>query len=110
MVSAAMWITCSPIVQQITEEYGVSNLIVNVATLCFPILYVILNFPAIFIIDDYGLIWGVLVGTACTILGLVARCFVKVSFAFVIVGQILGGIGQPFLLNCPAKVATNWFG
>jgi len=55
-----------------------------------------MNFPSIFVLDDYGLRWGVTIGTILTIIGLWLRTLVNTSengFIWVIVGQILGGIG-----------------
>lgn len=34
---------------------------------------------------------------------------VNESFAWVIVGQVVAGIGRPFILNCQAKISANWF-
>ena len=28
---------------------------------------------------------------------------------WVILGQVIAGIGRPFILNCQAKISANWF-
>lgn len=56
------------------------------ATLSFPILYLFINFPSIFVLDDYGIKIGVLIGTALTIIGLWLRVLVNESFTWVIIG------------------------
>ena len=37
------------------------------------------------------------------------RMLVNQAFAWVIVGQVIAGIGRPFILNCQAKISANWF-
>ena len=43
-------------------------------------------------------------------LGMIVKCFINNSFAWVITGQVIAGCGQPLLAIAPAKLATNWFG
>lgn len=31
------------------------------------------------------------------------------GFGWVIAGQVIAGIGRPFILNCQAKISANWF-
>jgi hypothetical protein len=68
-----------------------------------------MNFPANHIIDTKGLRMSFLIGTGCFTLGTFLYTLINKSYYFVILGTIIFGIGQPFLLNCPAKVATFWF-
>jgi len=73
------------------------------------IFFVILNFPSNWVIDVKGIKKGVVIGASLTFLGCLIRCLVKVSFAFVVVGQVFCAIAQPFLINAPMKIATRWF-
>lgn len=43
------------------------------------------------------------------LIGTLVRLLVNQSFAWVIVGQVIAGIGRPFILNCQAKISANWF-
>jgi hypothetical protein len=38
-------------------------------------------------------------------------CFTLINrqYIFTLLGSILFSIGQPFIINCPAKIATYWF-
>eukprot|EP00347_Sterkiella_histriomuscorum_P005469 403356498 len=74
------------------------------------IMYLPLNFPSVYALDKLGLRWGVLIGIALTALGLWVRCLINHSFAWVIVGQTILAIAQPFTYNAPAKLSANWFG
>ena len=38
------------------------------------------------------------------------KLLINKSFYLVIVGQVFAAIGQPFLLNAPAKLVSVWFG
>lgn len=75
----------------------------------YMIFFVILNFPSNWVIDVKGIKKGVVIGASLTFLGCLIRCLVKVSFAFVVVGQVFCAIAQPFLINAPMKIATRWF-
>jgi hypothetical protein len=68
-----------------------------------------MNFPANHIIDTKGLRVSFLIGTALYTSGLLLYTFINRGYHYVIIGTILVSLGQPFILNCPAKVATFWF-
>jgi hypothetical protein len=42
-------------------------------------------------------------------LGLLLFALINKGYHFVLIGSILVALGQPFIVNCPAKVATFWF-
>jgi FLVCR family feline leukemia virus subgroup C receptor-related protein len=72
-------------------------------------MHPIFTFPAAYIIDTYGTRRGILIGSVLGIIGISLRLFVNSSFSWVIIGQVLAGIGRPFILNCQAKISANWF-
>lgn len=72
-------------------------------------MFFIANFPANKIIDSKGLRVGLIIGTAFYFAGALFVALVNKSFNFVILGTVFFGLGQPFLLNSPAKIATYWF-
>ena len=69
----------------------------------------IFSFLANFIIDGYGIKNGLHFGLVFTIIGAGSRIFINNSFWFVILGQSLAAIGNPFITNGPSKIASNWF-
>ena len=75
----------------------------------YMIMYVFANFPSNWILDVKGIRKGVIIGAVITALGAGIRCLVNLSFSYVIIGQFFCAIGQPFILNAPAKIATYWF-
>lgn len=73
------------------------------------LMHPIFTFPASYVIDTYGTRVGIAVGSILALLGIGLRMLVNQAFAWVIVGQLIAGIGRPFILNCQAKISANWF-
>lgn len=73
------------------------------------ISYVVVNFASNWVIDVKGIRIGLIAGCLFTTLGTGIRCLVNHSFVWLIIGQFLCAIGQPFILNTPTKIATRWF-
>jgi len=92
-----------------TLIYGVSETEVSVSVILTFLVFSLFNFPANHIIDTHGLRVSFLLGTSLYALGVFFYAMINYSFYFVIVGTVFLGMGQPFLLNCPAKVASMWF-
>jgi FLVCR family feline leukemia virus subgroup C receptor-related protein len=72
-------------------------------------MHPLFTFPAAFVIDTYGTKFGIALGSVLCLLGTSVRMLVNHSFVWVIVGQVIAGIGRPFILNCQAKISANWF-
>lgn len=108
-INGMCWVVVSPISTKISECYDVSDTLVTLIPMLYMIMYLFVNFPSNWILDSKGIRKGVIIGAVMTALGAGIRCMVNLSFTFVIVGQIFCAIGQPFILNAPAKIATFWF-
>lgn len=72
-------------------------------------MHPIFTFPAAYVIDTYGARAGITLGCVLCLIGTAIRLLVNEAFIWVIVGQIVAGIGRPFILNCQAKISANWF-
>lgn len=72
-------------------------------------MHPIFTFPASYVIDTYGTRIGIGIGSILALLGVSLRMLVNKGFFWVIIGQVIAGIGRPFILNCQAKVSANWF-
>jgi MFS family permease len=73
------------------------------------IMYVFINFPSNWVLDVKGIKKGIVTGGVLTVIGSGIRCLASYSFYFVIIGQVVCAIGQPFILNAPSKIAVRWF-
>lgn len=44
-----------------------------------------------------------------TTAGLIVRCFINYNFVYVIIGQVILCMGQPFIFNASALLSATWF-
>ncbi|KAL4430218.1 hypothetical protein ABPG74_014777 [Tetrahymena malaccensis] len=109
MMNGIEWITFSSISSQVQQAYDQTQFVVTLTSLVWMIIYVFINFPSNYILSDKGLKIGVFTGIFFTIIGAWIRLLINQSFGWAILGQICGGIGQPFILNAPAQIAAVWF-
>ena len=52
-----------------------------------------MNFPCVYVVEKYGLRWGVISGIVITTIGLWIRVFINESFYAALTGQIVMAIG-----------------
>ncbi len=108
-VNQMLWITFASVTTQSMSFYGVSDLAIGLLSLSFMVVYILVSFPASWVIDTYGIRAGVGVGAALTgIFGLV-RGLGGNYYGWVLAAQIGIAIGQPFVLNAVTTVAARWF-
>ena len=101
--------TITPVAAYLTVIYGYDSTVINLASLMFALMHPIFTFPAAYVIDSYGCGTGIRIGCVLGIVGVSLRMLVNESYIWVIVGQVIAGIGRPFILNCQAKISQNWF-
>lgn len=68
-----------------------------------------MNFTAGSFIDSKGLGISFRIGAIMYAIGLFGFCLINYGYHWVLIGAILIALGQPLVMNCPAKVATYWF-
>ena len=104
-----LWITFAPVTTQAMQFYGVSDLAIGLLSLSFMVVYILVSFPAAWVIDKYGIRAGVGLGAILTGAFGLMRGLVGNNYAWVLVAQIGIAIGQPFVLNAITTVAARWF-
>lgn len=110
IVNAIMWICTSPITTNLESIYTLDIFTVTFCTsLIWFCVYPPVNFIANYVLDEKGLQIGVFIGGGLTIIGLWIRNLNTYSFYYIFAGQLLGAIGQPFLLNAPQKLSAVWY-
>ena len=72
-------------------------------------MHPIFTFPAAYFIDTYGSRIGISIGCVLCIIGVSLRLLINQGFWLAIFGQVIAGIGRPFILNCQTKISSNWF-
>ncbi|VDQ13465.1 unnamed protein product, partial [Trichobilharzia regenti] len=100
------------------EFYSTSYLILNLVSLIFPLITVILGIPIAYSIDYLGIrpiIWGT---ATCNLICGCLRAVSSTSYfnisssarlALFILGQVIASFGQPFCLFSTTSLATSWF-
>jgi len=108
-VNQLLWITFAPITADATQYYGVSDIQIGILSASFMIVYIVVSFPASWVIDTYGIRIGVGIGAVLTgVFGLL-RGMVSTDYDLLLLSQIGIAVGQPFLLNAITKLAARWF-
>lgn len=108
-VNQLLWITFAAVTTEATQFYRVSDLAIGLLSLSFMAVYILVSFPASWVIDTYGLRAGVGIGAALTgVFGLV-RGLGGSHYGWVLAAQIGIAIGQPFVLNAVTTIAARWF-
>lgn len=103
--------TCAVTATVVKEVYELSLFQANLTNFCYYIMYVPGNFLSIAILNRYGMKVTIVCGTLFILIGAWIRCFIIFTgFTPFYVGSFIAALGQPFLMNLPSKVASNWFG
>ena len=95
---------------QISLYYDKNATIVSTLCLVFSGIYIVFTYPSNFVIDIHGCKTGIILGTILTAIGMIVKVWINTDFWICVLGQVLAAIGQPFILNTPAKLAGIWFG
>eukprot|EP00455_Lapot_gusevi_P011371 TRINITY_DN15239_c0_g1_i2.p1 TRINITY_DN15239_c0_g1~~TRINITY_DN15239_c0_g1_i2.p1 ORF type:complete len:513 (-),score=101.85 TRINITY_DN15239_c0_g1_i2:131-1582(-) len=117
LVNAILWISFAPISSIAGRYYGVSQTMINLLSLLFMALYLPASLLSTWVFNHYGLRTGLWFASLLNFLSGAARYFSASDdassrthgFAIVVIGQVLGAMAQPFFLNSPAKLASEWF-
>ena len=107
-----LYATCGTVASLLVTVYDLSIFESNFANLVYFIMYVPGNFLAIAVFNKWGLKVCIVTGALFSLTGAWIRLFMvynkRISFFYV--GSIIAGLGQPFLMNLPSKIASTWFG
>jgi len=112
LITAAVcmqWLTFAPIARDAKEFYSVSPIQIDLLSLVFLAVFVIIAIPASYIIDTYGIRKGV--GFGAVLMGVfgILKGFYAENYNIVLISQIGLAIAQPFLLNAVTKISVLWF-
>ena len=108
-ITQLMWITFASITTDAVKLYGVSDLSIGLLSMVFMIVFIVVSIPASWVIDTYGVRWGVGIGAVLTGLFGLMRGLTASNYTLVMVAQIGIAVGQPFVINAVTTVAARWF-
>jgi len=110
IANLGLGICFTPIQSNLRDIYQLSIYMVTFITrIVGHVLTPILNLPANYFIDKYGLKTGVLLGNAMTMGALWISTLCNKSFMYLLAGQILAAVGHAFLLSVPQKISVVWY-
>lgn len=108
---AFQWIQVPAATTKATILYGVDNYIINFASILFMLAFVVLSWPACFIIEKVGMRRAVLMASFGTAVGACIKCFSchEEGVYLLMLGQVLVSLCEQFIFSLPSKIASVWF-
>jgi MFS family permease len=108
-VNQLLWITFAPVTTAATVYYHATDLQIGMLSMCFMLVYLAVSFPASWVIDTFGIRWGVGIGAVLTGVFGFTRAMAGTDYNWLLLSQIGIAVGQPFILNALTKIAARWF-
>jgi FLVCR family MFS transporter 7 len=103
------WLTFAPIAREARSIYQVSALGIDLLSMIFMLVYLVVCIPASYVIDTWGIRRGIGVGAVLTgLFGMLKGLFPN-DYTLVVTAQVGLAVAQPFILNAATKVAGQWF-
>jgi sugar phosphate permease len=82
---------------------------IDFLAMVYMLVFIVMSFPASYVIDTYGIRVGISIGALLAgLAGLMKGMFAD-SFTAVVVAQLGLAIAQPFILNAVTAVSVRWF-
>ncbi len=103
------WLTFAPIAREAKALYAVSAFEIDLLSMVFMVVYLVICVPASYVIDTHGIRIGVGIGAVLTGVFSLIKGFYATDYTMVAIAQVGLAVAQPFLLNAATKVAVRWF-
>ena len=82
---------------------------IDFLAMVYMLVYIIMSFPASYIIDTYGIRKAIGLGAIIAAVSGLLKGFYASSFLIVVIAQIGLAIAQPFVLNAVTAITVRWF-
>lgn len=82
---------------------------IDFLAMVYMLVYIIMSFPASYIIDTYGIRKAIGLGALIAAASGLLKGFYADSFLMVVVAQVGFAVAQPFILNAVTAVTVRWF-
>jgi len=114
IVSEIHWLTHAPVARAAAVYYkGQFNpesfFNIDFLAMSYMLIYLIMSFPASYIIDTFGIKTGLRLGAVLTGIFALMKAFYADDFQMVIIAQIGLAFAQPLALNIITAVTARWF-
>ncbi|KAL4478634.1 hypothetical protein ABPG74_006869 [Tetrahymena malaccensis] len=101
--------TTTPNANQLSKIYNLLPIEANLGSLVILVFTPIGTIFSSKFLDQKGLSVSIRLGIFVCAIGAWMRCLVNYSYYFVVGGNILTGLGSPFIFNGKTQVSSNWF-
>ena len=109
--SAWIWITWSPMADEVSRFWGVTEGEVDALSAVYMFIYVLGSFPSIWlVVNVIGLARGLWVASILNVIGALIRFIGMNHYKSVYWGTLFCALAQTFTLATPPLIAGNWFG
>ncbi len=114
MAIQVQWLTHAAVVRPAEVFYQGQfnpNSIFNMdfLALSYMLVFLLMSFPASYVIDTYGIRKGLVFGASLTIFFSVLKAVWAQNFTGVLVAQLGLAFAQPFIINAVTAVSVRWF-
>ena len=82
---------------------------IDFLAMVYMLVFLVMSFPASYVIDTYGIRVGISIGAALAGVSGLAKGVFADSFAAVAIAQVGLAVAQPFILNAVTAVSVRWF-
>ena len=82
---------------------------IDFLAMVYMLVFLLMSFPASYVIDTYGIRVGISIGTLLIGVAGLAKGFFADSFGAVVAAQVGLAVAQPFILNAVTAVSVRWF-
>ncbi|MCD6347233.1 MAG: MFS transporter [Bacteroidales bacterium] len=82
---------------------------IDFLAMSYMVIYILISFPASYIIDTYGIKSGLSIGAILLGIFSMLKAIYASNFTVVVIAQIGLAIAQPFILNAITAVTVRWF-
>lgn len=99
----------TPIASTTQKAYSVTPDKITVTTTLCQLANIAISFPSVKVASIMGVRAAMVIGTFLIAAGFLLRVFINTNYYFVLAGQIVAGLGCPFINIITARVVTDWF-
>jgi len=82
---------------------------IDFLAMSYMLLFLIMSFPASYLIDKYGIKKSLTAGAAMVAIFSLSKAIFAASFLGVVISQIGLAVAQPFIINAVTAVTVRWF-
>ncbi|MEN8250408.1 MAG: MFS transporter [Bacteroidota bacterium] len=82
---------------------------IDFLAMAYMLIFLIVSFPASYIIDTYGIKKGLSFGAILVVIFSLVKAIFAQSFMGIVIAQIGLAVAQPFILNAVTAVTVRWF-